>query len=377
MKIAFYAPLKSPRHRRPSGDRLVARLFEQAIASGGFDIELASEFRSWEGHGDRQLQQNMQEEAGRIAENLAMSYAGESHRPSLWLTYHVYHKAPDWIGPLVASRLEIPYVVAEASYAPKQHYGPWHDGHEQCRRCIQSADAVISLNRQDDPCLRDLLKPSCELIELKPFIPLHEFEPDRSGRQSIALKWNIRADRPWLICVAMMRKGDKLSSYRELAQSLTSLLDEDWQLIVVGDGPARSDVEGMFDPIVSRTTYTGLLDREEIASLFGSCDLYVWPAVNEAYGMALLEAHTCGLAVVSSVTGGVPQIVEHGQTGLLAPPGDIRLLGSYVRRLIREPELRRQMGARARAKCIREHDIRNASTVLSRLFRRLTPPGEL
>lgn len=376
MKIAFYAPLKSPRHHRPSGDRLVARLFEQAIASGGFDIELASEFRSWEGQGDRQLQQKMQEEAGRIAEKLAMSYAGKSHRPSLWFTYHVYHKAPDWIGPLVASRLEIPYVVAEASYAPKQHNGPWRDGHEQCRRSIQSADAVISLNRQDDPCLRELLKPSCELIELKPFIPLHEFEPDRSRRQSIALKWNIRSDRPWLICVAMMRKGDKLSSYRELAQSLTSLLDEDWQLIVVGDGPARSDVEGMFDPIASRTIYTGLLDREEIAALFGSCDLYVWPAVNEAYGMALLEAHTCGLAVVSSVTGGVPQIVEHGQTGLLAPPGDIRLLGSHVRRLIREPELRSQMGARARAKCLREHDIDHASTVLARLFRRLTPPGE-
>ena len=309
----------------------MARLFEQAIAASGFEVELASEFRSWEGRGDRQLQQQMQEEAESIAERLATSYAGESHRPSLWFTYHVYHKAPDWIGPLVASRLEIPYVVAEASYAPKQHNGPWRDGHEQCRRCIQAADAVISLNRQDDPCLRDLLKPSCELVELRPFIPLDEFEPGQSGRQSIALQWNIRADRPWLICVAMMRKGDKLSSYRELAQSLTSLLDEDWQLIVVGDGPARPDVEAMFEPIASRTTYTGLLAREEIASLLKSSDLYVWPAVNEAYGMALLEAHTCGLAVVSSLTGGVPQIVEHEQTGLLAPPGDSRLLGNYVR----------------------------------------------
>lgn len=300
---------------------------------GGFDIDLASELRSWDGGGDRRRQQQIRDEAGAIVHRLANSYRNDAEPPALWFTYHVYHKAPDWIGPAVSSELGIPYVIAEASYAPKQQNGPWHIGHEQCRSAIASADAVVSLNRQDDPCLRELLKPSCELLELKPFIPLDGFEAGAEDRVAMARKWGTPADRPWLICVAMMRSGDKLASYRELSRALESLTEEDWHLLVVGDGSARSQVMKLLEPIASRTTFTGLLAREEICGLLRAADLYVWPAVNEAYGMALLEAQSCGLPVVASSVGGVPQIVQHETTGLLAPPNEPMMLGRHIRRL--------------------------------------------
>ena len=342
---------------------------------GGFDVDLASEFRSWEGEGDCRDQQQIRDEAGAVAHRLVSTYLGDADPPSLWFTYHLYHKAPDWIGPVVCSSLGIPYVIAEASYAPRQHGGPWHDGHEQCRSAIHSADAVVSLNRRDDPCLRELLKPSCELLELEPFISLDGFSADAADRMTIARKWGAPGDKPWLVSVAMMRCGDKLASYRELAQALAPLAQEGWHLFVVGDGPARPQVHELLEPIAPHATFTGLLARDEILDLLRSADLYVWPAVNEAYGMALLEAQACGLPVVASAFGGVPQIVRHESTGLLAPPNEPLILSRYIRRLIREPSLRRRMGAYARDACAREHDIRLATAALAGLFGRLTTTG--
>ena len=49
-------------------------------------------------------------------------------KPHAWFTYHLYHKAPDWIGPRISETLKIPYIIAEASYAAKQSGGPWDSG---------------------------------------------------------------------------------------------------------------------------------------------------------------------------------------------------------------------------------------------------------
>src|SRR5258708_24281091 len=64
-------------------------------------------------------------------------------RPELWFTYHLYYKAPDWLGPAVSEALGIPYVIAEASYAPKRAHGPWAFGHEGSAAAIRKAALVL------------------------------------------------------------------------------------------------------------------------------------------------------------------------------------------------------------------------------------------
>ena len=127
MRIAFYAPMKAPQHPVPSGDRRIARLFQAALAAAGHQVQLASSFRSRDGRGDAHRQTRIRDVGRRLAERLLRRYrrASAEHRPQLWFTYHLYHKAPDWLGPAVARGLGIPYVVAEASFAPKQATGRW------------------------------------------------------------------------------------------------------------------------------------------------------------------------------------------------------------------------------------------------------------
>lgn len=342
----------------------MARMLMSAIGATGRDIELACGLRTWDGTGDPVRQGRLRDIAEQRARRLLKRYAAGAGRPDLWFTYHVYQKAPDWIGPLVCDALDIPYVIAEASYAPKQESGPWHAGHVQCRLGIGRADAVISLNRRDTPCLRSLTRPGCVLVDLKPFMPVADVQRGGAERGRIAGERAIPEEPPWLVCVAMMRPGDKLESFTRLSAVLQGLLDSEWHLIIVGDGSARAKVESLFAPIGERVTLTGSMAPADVYTVLKSSDLYVWPAVNEAYGMALLEAAACGLPVVATTSGGIPQIVDHGHTGLLAPEDDPAALGDYVRRMLEQPALRRRMGANARIKCRREHDVGSATEVL-------------
>ena len=79
-------------------------------------------------------------------------------------------RRPDWLGPQIADALRIPYVVAEASDAPKQASRPWAAGREAAERAIRRADAVIGLNPADRECVLPLLRDAWRWVPFKPFI---------------------------------------------------------------------------------------------------------------------------------------------------------------------------------------------------------------
>ena len=89
----------------------------------------------------------------------------------------------------------------------------------------------------------------------------------------------------------MMRRGDKLASYRQLARAMQSLVDLPWTMLIVGDGPARGEVEAAFGGLPpDRVRWAGAVPGSDLPDICACADLMIWPAVNEAYGMALLEA---------------------------------------------------------------------------------------
>jgi len=140
---------------------------------------------------------------------------------------------------------------------------------------------------------------------------------------------------------------------------------------VVGQGPARGEVAALLAPLGSRVLYRGMLGENEVATVLSEADLFVWPAINEAFGMALLEAQASGLPVVAGASGGVPGIVASGDTGLLVPPGDVAAFAAAMRRLIVNNDLRVKMGVAARAKVEREHDLPVAAARLAEIIDRL------
>lgn len=395
MRLAFYAPLKAPGHPTPSGDRALARLLLAALARAGeargWEVELASRFRSFEGAGDAERQARLRAAGARLAGRLMRRYRRRpaDERPALWFTYHLYHKAPDWLGPPVSDRLGIPYVVAEASHAPKQAGGAWSMGYEAAAQAIRRADAILALNRDDVPGLLEAAGDPSRITVLRPFLgpggaapggrppaaapppcpAAHREEPAASGgtgppgvRAAAARRFGIPAGVPWLLCAAMMRGGRKLASFRLLAEALARLAAERWHLVVAGDGPARRGVEALLAGRLpdGRTTFTGRIEGDALAGLYAASDLFVWPAVGEPLGMAMLEAQGHGLPVVAARTRGVPDLVGDAETGLLVPEGDPGAFADAVAALLRAPERRRRMGRAARGRIAREHGFEAA-----------------
>jgi glycosyltransferase involved in cell wall biosynthesis len=174
------------------------------------------------------------------------------------------------------------------------------------------------------------------------------------------------------VTVAMMRDDQKLLSYRCLADAMSRLTRKPWQLVIAGAGPAEEKVRSLFKPFGNRIRWTGILPPEQLKQLYRAGDIFVWPAIKEAFGMALLEAQAAGLPVVAGRSGGVASVVADGKTGMLAPEGDVGAFAEVVKTLLDDPDRRRALGRAAMRRAAREHDISVAADLLDRHIRRLT-----
>jgi len=361
VNIAFYAPLKAPDHPVASGDREIARALMQAMSMAGHDVTLASRLRSFDARGDATRQARLARIGQRVGRRLVTKYSGANH-PDVWFTYHLHHKAPDFAGPLVSRALGIPYIVAEASIAPRRRDGPWAAGYASACAAIRDADMVIFVNPADIRAVRNARGEHAPFATLAPFIDVARFamaSPAPAPTASAPIR---------LITVAMMREGVKLASYRLLANALAVLADLPFALTIVGDGPARASVESAFAPFADRVTFAGARSKDDVAALLQRHDVFAWPAIGEAIGIAFLEAHACALPVVGGATPGVDSIIAAGRTGLLVPPGDVAAFAGALRQLIVDAPLRERMGEDALAHVRAHHDLPAAARQLDAIL---------
>jgi glycosyltransferase involved in cell wall biosynthesis len=373
MRIAFYAPMKSPDSPVPSGDRQMARNLIRALETAGHGVAVASRFSSRDGAGDPSRQARLSETGTRLAHRLVRRWRS-ADAPDAWFTYHLYHKAPDYLGPAVTAALGIPYIIAEASHAPKRAGGPWDAGFRAAERAIRAAHAVIGFSSLDAACVRPLLADPSRYHALRPFTDVTPFAAAAAARDShrtaLAARFGWPEDETLLLAVGMMRTGDKLASYRALGSALENIASGRWRLVVVGDGPARPEVERALSSLnPGRVGYTGAVAPADLPGLYAGADILAWPAINEAYGLALLEGQAAGLPVVAGRAGGVGDIVHDGETGLLVPEGDVESFAAALAQLIDDPPRRAAMRARAHRIFPDAYGMAEAATRLDGILR--------
>ena len=373
MKVAFYAPMKSPNSPRPSGDRRIANLFIQALKLAGFEIELASELRSWEGKGDTNAQELIRLQANQQAEALIKDYRGrnKNQRPNAWFSYHIYHKAPDWIGPKVAAALNIPYFIAEASVAKKQQGGNWQSGFDQSIASAKLARRIFNLNPNDIQGLTDHGVSADKIISIRPFLDHVSGDVSQKNvvRQRLARRFKITPDQYWLLTVAMMREDSKLASYQQLANTISQLKRKDWQLLIIGDGAAELLVRDCFAFDHDRQIhFLGKRDAAFIREMMLASDLFLWPAINEAIGMVALEALSAGLPCVCGASGGIDQIVSDGKTGKLVAqpelPETSEEFALHIESLLDHPNQLAEMAAASIIQYEENHQLSVAANIL-------------
>jgi glycosyltransferase involved in cell wall biosynthesis len=361
MRIALYAPLKPPDHAVPSGDRQMARLLMEAMRRAGKEVSLVSQFRSYAPSPTPALLGELESKAAEERRRIDASFKSQG-APDLFVTYHPYYKAPDLLGLELSNSFSIPYVTIEASYSSRRDLDAWAPWQAHVAAAVRRAKLNICFTQRDRDGLSHLV-PARRLAQLPAFIDVTGFGAEPEQRPSAITR---------LVAVAMLRKGDKSSSFRMLAAALELIADLKWQLEIVGGGPAGDEVMAMFRGLEpGRVTWQGEVKPEQVAQHLYGADLYVWPGCGEAYGLAFLEAQAAGLPVIAQETAGVPEVVRSGTTGLLTREGDVNRFAEAIRRLITDPQRRRRMAMAARQFVLGSRSLDQASPLLDELLERV------
>ncbi|MEM9579210.1 MAG: glycosyltransferase family 4 protein [Pseudomonadota bacterium] len=275
----------------------MARLLQKALQGAGaqHDVTLVSQLRSYDGRGEANVQTGVFKAAQGECDRLRHEGPFD-----LWVSYHNYYKAPDLLGPVLSKHWSVPYVLFEATRARKRLTGPWARFAKAAEAANDTADLIFHFTDHDGVALHEQRAGQQQIAPLAPFLDQADVTP---------LTSDVAACRRSLLTVGMMRGPDKRASYARLAEILRHVKTEDWHLTVIGDGPLRSEIEAMFAPLRARVTFAGQFSADQLAEAYRATDLFLWPGVNEAYGMVYLEAQAAGVPALAEDRPGVRNVL--------------------------------------------------------------------
>ena len=142
-------------------------------------------------------------------------------------------------------------------------------------------------------------------------------------------------------------------------------------LQLVGDGPEHERIRGLVQAADLDEAVQFLGERTDLPAVLRNADLFLLPSESESFGLAALEAMSCGVPVIASRVGGVPEVVIDGDTGLLAPVGDIAAMAAHVVRLLADAPLRARLGQAARQRAETVFPLEATVSKYEDLYRRL------
>lgn len=146
------------------------------------------------------------------------------------------------------------------------------------------------------------------------------------------------------------------------------------RLIVVGDGPQREELVELSHQlgIAGLTEFVGAVAHAEVPRWLNRMDIYAAPSRldSESFGVAVIEASACSLPVVVSDAGGLPEVVRHGETGLVVPRNNVPALQNALKRLVLAPDLRSKLGRDGRVLVGREYEWGHCLDLMEQCYAR-------
>jgi len=186
--------------------------------------------------------------------------------------------------------------------------------------------------------------PKDRLVVVPNGIRLERFRPDAAVRAATRAELGI-PDDAWV--VGTIGRVDENKNQPMLVRAIAPLLGERGHLVVIGDGPARAALDEAIAKLPAGRGHV-LGRRMDVDRLLPALDVFALSSVSEGLPLVVPEAMAAGLPVVSTRVGGLPDVIEHGVTGLLCDVDEVALRACLAT-LAAAPTLAREMGARGRA----------------------------
>ena len=221
---------------------------------------------------------------------------------------------------------------------------------ELTRFGIESSTAVTAVSDYLKAKTEEVFAPRREIRRIHNFADANLFRKHAAGGKSChrsafapqgeTVFMHISNFRP------VKRIEDVVRVFAKASESLNAVL------VMVGEGPMLRPARDLAASlgVASRVKFLG--NQMDVPALMGCGDVFLFPSEVESFGLAPLEAMACEMPVIASASGGIPEVVVHGETGYLAPVGDVEAMAEYAVRLGLDPALRARMGAAGRRRAI-------------------------
>jgi len=267
-------------------------------------------------------------------------------------------------GHLAAMLYGIPHVMTMHSLEPlrpwkAEQLGGGYAVSSWCERvAATSATAVVAVSegmRADIMTAYPEISPE-RIRVIRNGIDTTEYRPDPDT--GVLERYGIDPARPYVIFVGRITRQKGLPV---LLHAASGLVPEAQLVLVAGqaDTPEQlAEVTELVDGL--RASRSGvvwipeMLPKQEVIQLLTHATVFACPSVYEPLGIVNLEAMACGTAVVGSRTGGIPEVVADGETGLLVPPDDPEALAAALNTVLRDPDRAQAMGQAGRKRAVAE-----------------------
>jgi glycosyltransferase involved in cell wall biosynthesis len=209
------------------------------------------------------------------------------------------------------------------------------------------ADAYVAVSEKTATVARD--KSECRRSQLHVIdngIDLSRFSPDPGAYAAVRDELGIPSSARIVGTVGRLARE---KAHSILVEAMAPLLSGERHLVIVGDGPERAALEALVGRLSHAASVHLLGERRDVPRLLSAFDMFVLSSTTEGLPLVLPEAMASGLPVVATCVGGIPNVVEEGQTGHLVPPSDPAALRGAIARLLESPGRARAMGERGRA----------------------------
>ena len=228
------------------------------------------------------------------------------------------------------------------------------------RERAEAASAVVTVSEANKDYITRTFGVEREHIRVIPCgVDTERFCPGSgTGVSPVRTETHGRDARATIVCVARHVAVKNLG----LLLDACALLRErgvEFHCVMIGDGPLSTELKAKraalnLDELVEMP---GAADQDEVLRWWQQASVGVLCSENEGMPVCLMEAAACGVPVVATRVGGIPELVEHGVTGLLAPPGDVAAFADAVETLLADSERHQRMAKAARERASKKFSV--------------------
>lgn len=257
---------------------------------------------------------------------------------------HAHYAVPHSLGAHLAREILGQYipVITTLHGTDTSLVGAHEEFYETTRYSLQVSDLVTVVSNFLSEQTRKTFNYTRELPVLYNFVDTETFRPSQGMERNFLAK----EDEGIIIHISnfrpLKRVLDVIHVFNLVRQKRRA------RLILIGDGPDMPAAQKLTQNLglVQEVTFLGQVDN--VAPILALADVMLFPSTCESFGLVALEALACGVPVVASRSGGIPEVVEHGQVGFLTEVGNVAEMAKYTLLLLENKDLKEKISVNAR-----------------------------